>query len=365
MLRFLTKLFVIPFYKSNAGFFLFFFFFFFGVVQSGSLITYHQQLMVSILQSKVILVGVFIFWALYHFKCTSYCLRLVNSNEGSFLFNMQILSARRQLLFFLLLHIALYTPVLVYSLFLMWFGWQRNDEGSVALIVLFQCLILCLGAGSYYWRMNSWMVKKKTIELGFLHRIGKPLILILLYHFTLEKKAFFLSLKALSLVLLFVALVWNKEVFDNDSFIFFFQLIILTHSAVSFKAVNFLEEKLSFHRNLPLGVLQYAMMYLVSYILILTPELFYLLFNGSGLMNTQNILYYIAIAIATLCLLTAIQYSESMNRNEYIKVVFALFFVSTIVLHAEAFLFWIIAQVFIACILFWNGFYKYEKLEEI
>ena len=78
-------------------------------------------------------------------------------------------------------------------------------------------------------------------------------------------------------------------------------------------------------------------------------------------MAAGTIAYYYIVAIATLCLLTAIQYSESMNRNEYVKVVFALFFVATFALHVQAFLFWSTVQFIIAAILFWNGFYKYER----
>ena len=69
---------------------------------------------------------------------------------------------------------------------------------------------------------------------------------------------------------------------------------------------------------------------------------------------------YYCIGVATLCLLTAVQYSEHTDRNEYIKVVFALFFVATFALHAEAFWWWTGILLLIAVILFWSGFYRYE-----
>ena len=82
MLYLLNKIFVRTFYAANAGFFLFFFFIFFGAVQGGALVSYHLSLMNSILSSGVTLGLVFFCWTMYHWKCVSFFLKLVNSEEG-------------------------------------------------------------------------------------------------------------------------------------------------------------------------------------------------------------------------------------------------------------------------------------------
>src|SRR5438105_4972418 len=89
MARLMFRLFVVPFYKANAGFFLFFFFIFFGTVNGGSLITYHASLLNSFLGSWQGLGLVFLCWTLYEIKCLLFILRITKSQEGSFLYNLQ------------------------------------------------------------------------------------------------------------------------------------------------------------------------------------------------------------------------------------------------------------------------------------
>jgi len=360
MLRFLTKLFVYPFYKSNAGFFLFFFFIFFGTVTSGTLVSYHQSLMLSFLSSPIILAGVMLLWLLYHFKCIAFCMKMINSGEGSFLYNFQTISSKTQLLLFFLLHLMMFLPVLAYAITAMAYGWTQGYYGSVASIGLFLIFICCLGSFTLYEIMNNWLRKKNSFSLDFFHKRPKSFLLFIVYYFLFEKKLLFLLLKTLSLALLYVALVLNKSGFDNDHFILFYLLILLAHAVFAYMSVQFLERRLAFYRNMPLRLIQFAAIYFVTYFLLFLPEFFYMVIHARGLMAFTTILAYSGIAFSTLCLLTAIQYSEHMNSNEYVKAVFGIFFVSTFALHAEAFLFWMIIQMTIAIILFVSGFYKYE-----
>ena len=215
----------------------------------------------------------------------------------------------------------------------------------------------------YYLRLNNWFSKRKSLQLNFLNKRSKPFFLLLLYYFGYEKKILFLTLKTMSLVLLFIVLDLNKNSYNNDSFILFYLLILLVHSVFPFLAVEFLEKRFSFYRNLPFRLSQHAMVYLVTYLIILIPEFLYLLLNGWGIIPIATIFSFYGVAVATLYLLTSIQYSDAMNRNEFVKAVFVLFFVTSFALHAQQFLLWMIIQFIIAIILFWNGFYKYENSE--
>ncbi len=363
MLRLFSKLFIYPFYRSNAGFFLFFFFFFFGVVNAGTLVSYHQSLMLSFLNSPVLLTGVMVFWTLYHFKCTSYCMQTINSQQGAFLYNLQTIPPKKQILWFLFLHLMIYAPVLLYAIVVMVFGWTKGFYSSVVSIGTFQLIICFIGAYIYYRRINSWPGIKNSFSFHFLHKKPKPFILVLIYYFLFEKKVLFLLLKTLSLILLYVALVLNRDGYDNDHFIFFYLMILMLHSIFSYLTFQFLEKRLSFYRNLPMRLIRYAGVYFITYLILFLPELFYLLLNARELMPATTIAAYYGITISSLCLMTGVQYSENMSKKEYVKFVFALVFVSTFVLHAHAFWFWIIIQFIMAVILFRSGFYKYETTE--
>jgi hypothetical protein len=360
MLCFLIKLFVIPFYKTNTGFFLFLFFLFFGTVNSGSLLYYHQSIMLSFLQSPVILAGVTICWTLYHLKATAFCLRAMNSPDGSFLYNLQILPSARQVVLLFFIYLMIFAPVILYAFIAMAYGYTKGLYGSALGIAAFLLFICCIGTYTLYRRINNWMRKRNTPSFQLLKSRPKPFVLFPAYYFLFEKKALCLSLKSLSLLLLYVALVLNRSDYSDDHFIFFYQLILLLHAVFPYLAVKFLETKLSFYRNLPVPLQRYGLVYFTTYGILFLPEFLYLLFHAKELMPLLTVFGYAGIAVATMCLLTAVQYAQYMNRKEYVKVIFAIFFVSTLALHAQAFLFWMVVQLTIAIILFWNGFHKHE-----
>lgn len=122
----LFKLFVRRFYEANAGFFLFFFFVFFGAVEGGTLVRYHLSLMQSMLQSPVVLLGVFACWTLYHLKCTGFFFRIFNSAEGAFLYGLQSLDEKRRWTLLAALYTAVYAPVFVYGILLCIVGFAKG-----------------------------------------------------------------------------------------------------------------------------------------------------------------------------------------------------------------------------------------------
>lgn len=359
MAKTLFKLFVESFYKANAGFFLFFFFIFFGTVNGGSLITYHASLLTSILGSWEITGGVFFFWLLYEAKCLLFLHRIINSKEGSFLYNLQALPVKKQMLIYVCIQLLVYAPVMAYSIVAMGFGAKHGYSSAVTIIAAFQILLKAFGTFVIYKRMNNWL--KPPYQSAVSINLPKPFFSFLLYHFSSQRKAVLAGLKLFSVLLLYIVLVWNAGKSDNDSFLLFYLLILLAHFIVPFLSVQFLEKELSFCRNLPLQRVQYAVAYLLTYIVLLLPETIYLILYGQSLLSVSEILAYYGVAIAALFLLTAVQYSEAMDRDEYMKVGFALFFVSIFMLHSKAFILWITIQFLIGLLLFWNGFYKYEE----
>ena len=360
MLRFLTKLFVYSFYRHNAGFFLFFFFVFFGVVNGGSLLAYHTSLVESMLRSPVILAGVFACWSLYHWKCTAWCRRLIDAPEGSFLSTVQALPPSRQLGLYATVHSLLYAPVAVYAAVVTVYGLRHHYTIAALAVALFQLLVIALGTGTLYRRLHSWTVPHRRFLPALHWKRPKPFPLYILYHFSTDRRALLLSLKALSGALLYIVLAWNHDALDNDSFIFFFLLILLAHTALAFGAVRFLEGPLALWRNLPLTLLYRAGVYVFTYAVLLLPELVYGLWLSGNLAPLLVIFAYYAIAVASLFFLTAVQYTERMEAGDYVKVVFALAFVSIFALHAAAFVVWMAILVVMGVLLFWSGFYRYE-----
>lgn len=361
MTKALFKLFVVSFYKANASFLLFFYFIFFGTVNGGSLISYHVSLLKSIAGSSQILIGVAFFWLLYETKCLLYLLRIINSDEGGFLYNLQSLPRFQQVLIYAGCQMMLYLPVQSYALVAVVFSLQHGYNASAWYIAAFSVVVNVLGALVIYNRINNWIKTPLRFKVGF--GLPKPFVSYPVHHFFTTRKTLLAVLKIFSVTMLYIVSVWNKGKADNDSFLLFYLMIWLAHVSIPFLAVRFVEKELSFVRNLPLHKITYALMYFFCFCLLLLPEVIYLFLYGQTLLTPFEIVAYFGVAVTGLFLLTAVQYCDAMTREEYIKVCFALCFVSIFALHIKAFLFWICIQFFIGAILFWNGFYKYEPVD--
>jgi len=120
-----------------------------------------------------------------------------------------------------------------------------------------------------------------------------------------------------------------------------------------------MEMRFSISRNMPVSLFKRTLVFLLSYILFLLPELGYIVYGAQSFPLEHRFAYYLNL-LASLFLLTAVQYTDSFNRNEYLKASFGLFFISIFFLHIQAFWLWIGIQVFVGTILFRTGYYKYE-----
>lgn len=357
MFRLLNKLFIRNFYQSNAGFFLFFFFIFFGAVQGGSLVGYHLSLMKSILGSWVTLLVVSCCWLLYHLKCFFFVLRIINSEEGRFLHTLQALPSAKQWRSCLFIYFCLYIPVLLYAILLAVVGFRWGDDASAWAIVTFQLLSLFVFSFFLFRRLNDWL--RKPFRFRWPFSLPNSFVFYNVVYFTTQKRLLFLVLKSFSLLLLYLSLVWNRDRYTHDSFLLLYLLMLMAHALVPYLSVQFLERQASFIRNLPLSLAKPAAFYIASYLLLLLPEACYIFYQATAF-SIEHRLAYAANAVSSLCLLTAIQYADAVDRNEYLKAAFGLFFFSVFALHAQAFWAWIAIQLTVAGILFIHGYYRFE-----
>ena len=361
MWQVLEKLFVRSFYKANAGFFLFFFFLFFGVVQGGSLVSYHLSLMTGILGSSTTLLVVLVCWLFYHGKCTAFFLRIINSEEGKFLFNLQAIESPQQWLYFLLLYLLVYAPVLVYSFVLVWVGYSKGTILSATVLLLFQALSVVFFTGVINYRLNHWLQKIEWPVLRL--RFQKHFCFYVFFYFMQKRKNLLLLLKLFSLSLLYLVLVWNRGTYDNDAFLLFYLVLLLAHAALPYFAVQFLEKEFAVSRNLPLTLGKRFLAFLLPYFLLLLPECLYILLLADAFSAVQRLAYCVNL-LASLWLLTAFLYSEAQRKEEYLKASFAVVFLSIFLLHVQAFWLWIVVQFVIATILFVSGYNKFEPVVE-
>jgi hypothetical protein len=357
----LLKIWIAPFYRSNTGFFLFFFFLFFGTVSPGSLISYHLSLIQSILSSSITSGGVLILWLCYNYKCTQFIFTSINKEEGRFLFQLQALPFRKQFLLLSLIELLLFFPILSYITTVAFIAIQKDQFLQAILLILYG-IAVCLGSSYYYCTQinKTWRYRKPLLAFRPLPSKPKRLLFLLL-HFSLKQKTKqLLAVKLLSIIIIYIALVWNGDRYDHDSLVLFLLIIILTHATLAFQFVQFMERSLLFIRNLSIPTIRIFLIYYTAFSLLFFPELVYLFLVGHSLIAAQHLLAIFFSLVHTLLLFTTVQYSGGIDRSEFVKIIFGVSFVSIFFFNSEQYALWAIITSVIATLLFFTSYGQYE-----
>ncbi|MFT3680503.1 MAG: hypothetical protein QM791_09540 [Ferruginibacter sp.] len=324
---FLLKVFVKQFYIIHTGFFLFCFLFFFGIVSGDQLVTYHKSLILSMLSSPFFLVAVMMVWFLYNLKCIGFCMDTVKAGENHYLFNLKILPVTSQYILYSTIALQLYAPVLIYSGFVIYMA--LNTPLLAIAVLLWQLLMIILGAYTLFVSINhnnrQYFLQKLAGKLTRLSRIEIGHMLFLFGHIIHSRKKALIITKVFALLLLSVSFILNSNSFDIDLFGIFFQLIIIGHAMIVYYCVQFKELNLSFSRNLPVALSKTALLYILTYAILLVPELLFMLVNNHGNLLVSEIICFYSMAVASLFLFTAVIYTGNLDMDDYLLKLFILF----------------------------------------
>lgn len=363
--RFLTRVLVQQFYLANTGFFLFFFFFFFGIVKDDMLITYHKSLLLSIISSPMFTAIVCFFWMLYNFKCIQFCRTTLKAEDSNYIYILKVLSPGKQFRLYFIVSLLQYLPVLLYSLFAISMAFSKAMHIAALLISLFQLLMILIGAYSIFNsinRNNSNSPLEKTLSvLGSFFNIRLGYFAYLPGYLFNEKKMAFAVVKIFSLLLLSVSFIRNGDDFDSDLFEIFFQVVLTTHAALVFYLVQFSELRLSFSRNLPIPLIKTAGYYLLTYFVLLLPELAFMLVNNHGHLAISHIIFQYGSAIAILFLYTGILYGCGLHMDSYMLFVFTSFVMNFFLQKTGQHFLALLFTFVIAGIVFKSHYYSFEK----
>jgi hypothetical protein len=365
ILHFLLTVFVRQFFLINAGFFLFLFFVFFGVVNGGQLISYHQSLILGMIGSPIFMGAVWGCWLLYNFKCIAFCNAVISAPESNYIFSLKALSPAKQLSLYLAVSSLLYLPVMLYAGFVIYLAFSKAMAITGLLVLTFQLLMIALGAFSLFLsinRNNSSNPGEKLIGLlGNMYRIPMKYHAFLIGHIFDYKKMAFAGVKIFSLLLLSVSFIRNGDHFDADFFSIFFQLILTGHAVLVFYCVQFNESQLQFSRNLPIPLYKVASMYMLTFSILLLPELLFMLINNHGNLPIRHIVELYFTAIATLFFYTGTLYACGINMEQMLLFVFISFIVIFFLQKTGQQLLLMSGILAAGVAVFWTHYFEFEQ----
>ncbi|WP_299754820.1 hypothetical protein [uncultured Pontibacter sp.] len=328
MLKLLLKTLVLPFYRLNTGLFLFIFFFFFGVVEAGQLISYHLTLIQAMVHAAVFMVAVCLLWLLYFVKCIRFALKGIHSPANSFLVNLQALPAARQWLLLLPVALLLFLPVLAYAGPVMYVAVAEAESILAVCLALYLLAAVTAGAWLMKYTLHCYNRKPLLLALPHLHIGGTSLIALQIANLLNKRKVALLSVKLMSVLVLFGFWQLNKH-FDQTLFLMFFPIPVVAQAVLVYYSVIFTETEMAFHRNLPLPVIRVFFAFTCTSILLLLPEFAFILLHAADHFTWPELISLYLLAVAVLVLFTAILYTLQANIHKYMLAVLLLYFLLT------------------------------------
>ena len=360
----LDKIIAGKFYKINAGFFLLFFILFFGILNGKETIDLHHAFMSAISSSFHYTIIAMVIWALYNFKCISFTIKEINKEENSFLFNLQALGNWGQYYLLLKCQAALFAPLLLYAFITVVVGLREHHYLLPVIFMIYQALMCGIAAIIYFNQLNStW--KKPAVHIPSFELFHKKSFSFYLLHYSLySRKGTFAGIKFFSLLLLQIMVLANREKVSKEAVCVLITFLISAHSLLPLYYVQFMEQGLTFSRNLPIPVMKRFAVYVLTYAVIFLPELLFLFFNERDIMPVQLILSLYAVAISQMALYTSFQYIKGMNTERYTTFVFVIFFATLLLLASSSPWFVFVAEGVVAVGVFRLRYWRYAVEKE-
>ena len=359
-LNILQRVLVFHFYRVNAGFFFFWFFLLFGV--PAQVLSFHMSLIQGMIHSGVFLSCVIAIWFLYTLKCINYGIKQLNEPRQHFLFVLNHLSNKKQFALMLFVHMQVFLPVLVYACIVAKIAFRENQYVSVFAVVIanFALIIFPVFVYRYYLQKRSLYIRLFSPASTF--NIPKPFFSIPLWFIWKERKQMLLVTKLFSLLLLYGFInLYEPDSPDVRPVLLIMLLIAMAHFTMVAHMRAFEENYLSFSRSLPVSLLKRFFTRLLTYTVLLLPEL---LFVWKGYPLHFTFFGFAQIFLLTVSILLfyhSVLLMNDIDPDGYFRIVFitgAVLFFS--ILYNPG----ILLPVFITAIsfvLFHSHFYTFEK----
>lgn len=350
-----------PFYQQHAGLFLFSFFILFGIQPSAyHVLQFHYSIILSILDSPLFFGAAFFIWAIYTLKVILFIRSCFKKEAYDFLYQLLAIPKAngQQLLARTIL--AMQAPLMVYALVIAIIA-VKEKYFLPGLIVMVSVALLFLAAV-----YASWQLLKRTKDNQRIQKsIGLPLrpgLFSLLLQFVFRKQFItLLILKTVSFAALYFFARTDSQVFEDRMLWLLYITALAGHGVIIYRNFHFMEDELSFYRNLPVSYGYTFLSLAAIYTVLLIPEIWalksILLIRHDGMEYCWLILTGPSLLLLIHCLL----YAEDLKMQDFLGLLFGIWVV--FIFFSLSSMHWLMPAIgfVFGFILFRISYYKYER----
>jgi len=364
-LKILIRSFVKSFFTENAPLFVFGFTIMFciiGKVDGAGLYAYHYSLVSGMLKSNVFLFIVFLIWLIYVRKYCAFVSAIIKNEQFSFLHIYNQLSKAKRLKLFLLIHVCLLMPVLLYTAFIFFAGISQHMFLPLFFISVYLLLLLILPAVWHVHQLDN-LHQKKTFSPHILKSKNIAAYHFILFRFILKKQTIiWLGIKIFTCGLVYlIARNNNPNDYDITMSLLFYIFGILANTILIFKIRTFEDAHLSFYKGLPVSLAKRYAQYLLLYFLLLIPEFIIISLLIPQHFTPKDGVGLMLFGFGLLLLINAITFLTDLKLREYVKMLFFIFCFVWLAIVSAGIIFLCVFLFIISAIIFYIYYYTAER----
>jgi hypothetical protein len=350
-----------PFYQQHAGLFLFAFFILFGIQPSAyHILQFHYSIILSILDSPLFFGVAFMIWATYTLKVVLFIRSCFKKEAYDFLYQLLAIPKLNCQMYLARMLLVMLAPLLVYALVIIAIAVREGYFLSGSLVIVAVTFLFLAAV------FSSWQLLKKAKDNQRIQKnIKLPLragLFSLLLQFVFRKQFItLLILKTVSFAVLYFFAKTDSQVFEGRMLWLLYITALAGHGVIIFRNFHFMENELSFYRNLPVSYGYTFLSLAALYTVLLIPEIWAL--KGILLIqhNGMEYCWLILTGPSLLLLIHSMLYAEDLKMQDFLGLLFGIWVVFIFFsLSSMHWLMSVIGFVF-GFILFRMSYYKYER----
>ena len=362
VLKVLNRCLVVEFYRQNAGFFGLLFLILFGFIKAGE----HIAIGSFLVANPTTLVFLYLAWIAYEIKVMLFVIPAIAKKENSFLSVFSLLASWRKIKSTIAISLALSLPIMAYATFLVAIAIPHQLYGAIASVLL--TLTAIVGALSFILlrKLNEIPSEKSFISIRFLRKVARPQWLFFVeYLFRKDPVLLILSKVYSCLVVIGASALYSTDQFDLRVMTTGVLLSFVGNTSIIHQYNWFIYQKQKFAFNLPIPYGKFFYNQLLTFIILLFPEMVIVLRYYPLAPHIADITGILLFGFGISLLICSIQLLKQQELSEFIVRIFWLIVISTFLILFSihplilAFLYILIAMTIMY---FWR--FRFEYVEK-
>lgn len=346
----LVSIIVKKFYERNGALFFFIFYLMFGIVEPNQIFGYHQSLIYGTLSSTVFLLVVMGVWFLYAIKYLQFILVEFDQPQNKFLLELSKLSPSKLFWSILLTVTLVYEPVLIYSVFIVFFGFASHHYWPTIAVIVFHSCILISTSFLLARRLN---LPHEKITFSFFPTVRwpwpKPVPIFYISQLVNQLPTVLFFTKAFSVFAIYGFMQIPLDHYEPRVALLGLLIGLASHSVIIFELRKFEETYLRFLRGMPISLPERFLKMALVYSVLLLPEIGMLALRGVHILDLTGAVIF-ATGYLTLIHCKLFQSEFNMDKHttwtlglfliSFILVLFKIYLIETVLMWGLAY-FWL------------------------